>query len=415
MKIGILTYHCQPNFGAQLQAISTVGYLRRNGYEPIIINWYAADLEKMYALRIPTAQVLCHEQFTEAALPVSTKCQTIQDLIDVIRTERLEGVLVGSDALFKFQPAKCRRHFSFRKLKFVYNHKPLSCELLDDNPFFGAFVRQVGYDLPASVYAVSSQNTPYKQMTWRERQKMSKALSAYREISVRDGWTQQMVCHITSRSDIRIYPDPVFSFKQNCYLKISSSDVVRQKYGLESNYVLFSFRAKRYKPEYIKSIAKCCEQRGFQPVALPMPEELFSAGIEKTIPLPLSPIEWYALIIHSKGYIGERMHPIVVCLHNAVPFFSFDEYGLSETVSAHHGQSRYNPLSSKTYQIISEADLCDQIFSYRSGNPLPSPMSVVDRLLSFDQKKCQDFSIKMQQGYEAGMAHIVTSLTPHPR
>lgn len=31
MKIGILTYHCVPNFGAQLQTISTVGYVKKNG------------------------------------------------------------------------------------------------------------------------------------------------------------------------------------------------------------------------------------------------------------------------------------------------------------------------------------------------------------------------------------------------
>ena len=28
MKIGILTYHCHSNFGAQLQAISSVGFFK---------------------------------------------------------------------------------------------------------------------------------------------------------------------------------------------------------------------------------------------------------------------------------------------------------------------------------------------------------------------------------------------------
>lgn len=48
MKIGILTYHCVPNFGAQLQALSTVCYLKRAGYEPILLNWYPKDLQVMY-------------------------------------------------------------------------------------------------------------------------------------------------------------------------------------------------------------------------------------------------------------------------------------------------------------------------------------------------------------------------------
>ena len=48
MRIGVLTYHCPPNFGAQLQAVSTVGYLRRVGHDVIVLNWYAKDLEEMY-------------------------------------------------------------------------------------------------------------------------------------------------------------------------------------------------------------------------------------------------------------------------------------------------------------------------------------------------------------------------------
>ena len=47
MRIGVLTYHCPPNFGAQLQAVSTVGYLRRVGHDVIVLNWYAKDLEEL--------------------------------------------------------------------------------------------------------------------------------------------------------------------------------------------------------------------------------------------------------------------------------------------------------------------------------------------------------------------------------
>lgn len=52
-----------------------------------------------------------------------------------------------------------------------------------------------------------------------------------------------------------------------------------------------------------------------------MPENDFSlSSTDVTISIPLNPIDWYALIKYSKGYIGERMHPIVVSLHNSVPF-----------------------------------------------------------------------------------------------
>ena len=60
-----------------------------------------------------------------------------------------------------------------------------------------------------------------------------------------------------------------------------------------------------------------------------MPDEgvNFKHSFEYVIPSPLSPIDWYALIKYSNGYIGENMHPIVICLHNAVPCYSIDNWG----------------------------------------------------------------------------------------
>ena len=70
MKIGILTYHCVPNFGAQLQTISTVGYVKKMGHDPIVLHWYPQDLEDMYVERIPEIQVKEHLNFTNEVLPV---------------------------------------------------------------------------------------------------------------------------------------------------------------------------------------------------------------------------------------------------------------------------------------------------------------------------------------------------------
>ena len=159
---------------------------------------------------------------------------------------------------------------------------------------------------------------------------MSKALLNFNTISVRDVWTKRMVEKVTGINDIKVYPDPVFSFNNNCYLPIPTKKEIMEKFHLNEKYVLFSFSGKYCNEPYIQSLADEVERHGFQPVALPMPEKLFAASIKKTIQLPLSPIEWYALIIHSCGYVGERMHPIVVCLHNVIPFFCFDEYGIIE-------------------------------------------------------------------------------------
>ena len=410
MKIGILTYHCPPNFGAQLQAISMVGFLRRSGHEVVVINWYAKDLEEMYSHRIPSQQILCHNQFAQEFLPLSPKCQKEEELIETIDTLNLDAIIAGSDALFKYIPLDKYRHFSKRKFKYIYNFIPLSCERLDGNPFFGAFVGRLRKQIPASTYAVSSQNCPFLSMTRKEKRAMKEALSNYRLISVRDSWTKRMIENISGRKNISVYPDPVFSFNQNRYFSIPSKEEIIQRYKLCEDYVLLSFSDRHSTRDYIHSLAAEVERRRLQAVALPMPEKLFAPGISKYIELPLNPLDWYALIIHARGFIGERMHPIVVCLHNAVPFFSFDEYGTKERKSFFSKELVYNPLSSKTYSIVSEAGFLGNLYSYKGAGVLPSPNIVIDKLLSFDKAKCQTFSVLKQMYYEKGMNEVLSSL-----
>ena len=411
MRIGILTYHCPPNFGAQLQAVSTVGYLRRIGHEVVVLNWYAKDLEEMYAHRISSEQILYHFQFAKQALPLSNSCYIEKDLISTIDSLNLDAIIVGSDALFKYVPLNKCRHFSKRRLKYIYNYSPLSCETLENNPFFGDFLRKLQKKVPAATYAVSSQNCPFEEMTKKEKSSMREALSNYRHITVRDAWTKKMIENITKVKGINIYPDPVFSFNQNCYLPIPTKQEILNKFKLTDNYVLYSFSDWYVKKEYITSIAEELKRQSFLPVALPMPEKLFPIETENHIDLPLNPLDWYALIIHSKGFVGERMHPIVVCLHNAIPFFSFDEYGIKEKRGFLSKKMVYNPSSSKTHLIVSDAGLLENHYSYKEGLPLPSPQYVVSKILSFDTIKCKAFASLNQKGYEIGMKEVLDSLT----
>lgn len=405
MKIGVLTYHCVPNFGAQLQALSTISFLKRLGHEPIIINWYAKDLEKMYDTRIPRFQVEEHLRFMHDTLPVTEKCQTEEALISVVGKYNFDGIIIGSDALFKYIPLNLCRRFSIRKLKYIYLYQPLSCEQIDNNPFFGGFLRKTPRVPPTSVYAVSSQNCPFHAMSKTERRKMHNNLKYFKAISVRDEWTQQMIKSITGKKDIRIFPDPIFAFFQNCQNFIPSKDEILKKFQLQQNYVLLSFSDWHIDPTYINSLANELEKFEFQPVALPMPEKLVSANINKIIQIPLSPIDWYALIAYSCGYIGERMHPIVVCLHNVVPFFSFDEYGTKD-----YRTKSFNLNSSKTYQIVSDAQLNGNLYSYKQNKPLPTPKFVIEKIKNFDYDRCHEFSQQKKKLYEQGMMCIVNSL-----
>lgn len=407
-RIGILTYHCVPNFGAQLQAISTVGYLKKKGYEPIVLHWYPKDLEMMYDKRIPAEQVKCHQDFTEQILPLSKLCRNEEDLIAEIERLKLDGIIAGSDAIFKYIPQSRRKHFSKRKLQYIHR-KTISVEDIKMNPFFCDYYERMSHEIPICAFSVSSQNCPYMDLNANEKDFFSKNLNHYKYISVRDEWTKGMVEALTGIQNVRLSPDPVFSFNRNCYVDIPSKETITNRYSLPENYVLLSFSNHFLSNEQIKSIANELELNSLTPVLLPMPESDMDLEIRHKVVLPLSPLDWYALIKHSKGYIGERMHPIVVALHNAVPFYCFDEYGtVKKTLWGL--RKEYLIESSKTFHILDKAGMTNWMYSYKSRTKVPVAKEIVTKLLSFDIQKVKSFSDAYQKYYEECMNEMLTYL-----
>lgn len=409
MKIGILTYHCVPNFGAQLQALSTVCYLKRAGYEPILLNWYPKDLQVMYENRVSREQILAHEEFTIKYLPITETCRNEQDLVSVINNYNIEKIIVGSDALFKYTPlikrfCLDRNHLKIRKLNV------LSCEKLDGNPFFGGFLKCLSPMVKCAAFSVSSQNCPFKAMLPMERMKMKKTLKNFNFISVRDSWTKQMVASVLGEDFARISPDPVFSFNRNCDDFIPGKRYILEKFNLPEDYVLLSFGKHYNNAKYIENVINELKKNHLTSVWLPMPENDFSlSSTDVTISIPLNPIDWYALIKYSKGYIGERMHPIVVSLHNSVPFYCFDEYGI-KTFEGNWFQRKYNKETSKTYLIVKRAGLLENLFSYNDFIEFPSPSYVVGRIKNFDKAKCTDFAQQMQCEYLHYMDEVIKAI-----
>lgn len=404
-KIGILTYHCVPNFGAQLQAISTVGYLKKNGFEPIVLHWYPEDLEKMYNKRIPAEQIKCHQKFTEQVLPLSKLCRDEEDLLAEIERLQLDGIIAGSDALFKYVPQSRRKIFSKRKLQYIHNH-PISVEDIKMNPFFCDYYEKLKIKIPICAFSVSSQNCPYMEMNTNERNFFYENLNHYSYISVRDEWTRDMTEYLTRKSDIRISPDPVFSFNQNCYIDIPTKEEIAQKYALPQDYILLSFSKHYNTNKQINEIVEELKKHSLSPVLLPMPEGNIDLQIQYQINLPLPPLDWYALIIHSKGYIGERMHPIVVALHNNIPFYCFDEYGIMKK-KLWGFKNTYLKESSKTYHILEKAGLTRWLYSYKTKKTMPSAKFVVKELLNFDIKKMKEFSNEYQKYYKQCMNEML--------
>ena len=355
----------------------------------------------MYKNRVPQVQSDYHDAFTQDMLPLSDLCRTEEELCEEIKRLNLDGIIAGSDALFKYTPMKVRNNLVRRLFRKVRGIVPVWDEMIG-NPFFGHFLKSLDKKIPLCAFSVSSQNAPYMMMRSDEKKQMKEGIDEYSHITVRDEWTKQMVEIVSGRKGILVTPDPVFSFNSNIYFSFPSRIEILKKFNLPENYVLLSFSKHYMKDDYIYKLSLALEQNGITPVAFPMPEGLRDFGLENRISLPLNPLDWFALIKYSRGYVGERMHPIVVALHNCVPFFCFDEYGtyngILDRILGRHVLS-----SSKTYLILERAGLIDFMYSYHSKNNYPSALDVVEKLLYFDENKCALFSTEMMDLYTNSM------------
>jgi len=393
MKIGIITYHCVPNFGAQLQVFSTVSYLRNHGYTPIVINWYPEDLEQGYQFT-PQQQLDEHAKFMEEFLPVTRLCRTEDEIISVVNEENIDGLIFGSDAILGYRTFLSRINIVKRGIHLLKKKSDTSFP----NPFWACFAAKLNRRIPIAMMSASSMNSRYYQIHDPLRKKMGKALMNYDYLSVRDDWTQKMVNYLTrGRIFPVITPDPVFGFNHNASEHIPTKEEILSKYGLPDKYILLSFddSPKIFSEHWVEDFEKLAQKAGCATVSLYMDGDIaFKKKVKYTIDMPLATLDWYALIKYSQGYVGYKMHAIVTSLHNANPFYSFDEYGIVKL------KYFVNNKSSKIYHILKDADLLiNRCTALGRSFKAPSPEIVLDCILNFDKIKCQNFSDKQLTKY----------------
>lgn len=404
MKIGILTYHAACNFGANLQVLSTYMYLKNTGHHPIIINWMTQDLEQQYIKSVPKEQVIEHEYFRNSFLELTDRCYTSEDVANIILREQIESIIVGSDAVVQHHPILSRIVFPTRHIFDIIKVTP---DTLFPNPFWGEFSTSLKSPIKMAMMSVSSQNSNFRLIPKSVKSKMRVALSKFSYISTRDDWTSKMFRNITNNSFSPIVtPDPVFAFNLNV-AEIPSKEDILNKYSLPDQYYLVSFHNQSaVSVSWLNDFKKQSLDKGIVPIALPFPKGItFKHPFDKEIPLPLSPIDWYCLLKYSSGYIGHNMHPIVICLHNSVPCFSFDNYGILRF------RLFADYKSSKIYHLMKLYNLLDNWcsakgFFYSS----PSVGYVLEKLESFDTKKVGQISESRAKDYFEMMNNIISVL-----
>lgn len=405
MKIGILAYHSACNFGANLQVLSSVGYLRRMGHTPVVLNYETTDFVAFYERITPSEVRLAYREFRNRYMPLSRHCETAEQLAQVIEDECVEAVIIGSDAVAQHHSLAERIQFPNRRIMTVTR---MTQDRYFPNPFWGTFQDYLKWSVPMALLSASSQDSNYHLFLPSLRKQMYKRLQQFGYISVRDEWTRDMYAAVSDgKCQVPVTPDPVFAFNANCADIIPPKEEILTKYQLPERYILLSFlNSGTVSVEWLAQFQEQAEQVGIACVALPFPQGLkFKHPFSHEIPSPLLPLDWYALIKYSMGYVGHNMHPIVVSLHNANPFFSFDNYGIKKLNAVYT-----DDYSSKIKHILHLAELDEYRVSCLSRffTP-PASEYVLNKVLDFPQRKTKGFADGYYLQYEIMMKHILNS------
>lgn len=407
MNIGILAYHSACNYGANLQVLSTVGYLKRNGHNPIVINYETDDFIHFYKRVTPSNVYDAFYTFRHQTMPLSKHCHTNDTLVKVIEDCQLDAIIIGSDAVAQHHPLLSRINFPTRTLLSITK---MTSDRYFPNPFWGTFSNYLKKQIPIAILSASSQDSNYYMFLPSLKKQMWERLQQFSYVSARDEWTKDMYRTIShDLLKVEVTPDPVFSFNPNCEDIVPTKPEILYKYNLPEKYVLLSFlNSTTVSLEWQKEFQKLAKQKGISCVALPFPQGMkFKHCLKYEIPSPLMPLDWYALIKYSQGYIGHNMHPIVVSLHNANPFFAFDNYGMKKLNGFYS-----NDYSSKIKHILTLAGLNDwRVSCLRRSFIPPKPEYVLDKVLNFDKDKALSFSKSYLQKYETMMSNILKSFT----
>ena len=393
MDIGILTYHWAPNFGAQLQTFSTVLAVRKAGHTPHVIDWVPEDAYQAYSKQVSPEQMECHKAFAAKYFNLTARCRTPEEITAAIDAANIGHVIIGSDSLFNL----LKPTFQLRRRRWKYP----TADHCYPNPFWGNFVRD---GRPAiSGLSISSQNCNYRKFSARKNE-IKRSLENFAPLTTRDLWTRDMVAYFTDGKIVpRVTPDPVFSFNNSCPPTIDRAELLA-KYHLPEKYILLSFRGgfrSSASPEWVAKFRRLAEREKIACVEFPRPNGAQHLEVEYRIQPPLAPLEWYYLIKYAAGYVGQLMHPIVVALHNNVPCFSFDHYGIPRLGGLIHQKK-----SSKIYLLLEKADMLNCYYNIADIYRYPSPEKVFHALMSHDADRGAQFVQQQSRELEQTFAAI---------
>lgn len=313
----ILTHFAVPNFGANLQAWATARALSSRGFSPHFVDFRPEELEQKYAKSVSEAQRAAHTAFVAEHLTVTAPVASQEAFEALCASAPADLYLTGSDAVFRLAPDSRREDLRF------------------PNPYW--LVGAAGVDGAAACkvsVAPSAMGCALSEFPESTRQKMRAALDDFAHVSARDSWTAGQIAAIGYKGAVTEVPDPVFSLAP--VLR-----GLRDKRASGRPYIALCTQGRKPRA-WVEAFTRKAAAAGYDTLALPTPEGRLDEGTTRRANLPLSPLDWAALIAGAEGYVGGRFHPVVISLATGNAAVALDLYH----------RHPFERARSKTWQIM---------------------------------------------------------------
>lgn len=339
MKIGILTFHRPANFGANLQAYSSMCYLRALGYEVKVID-YVRSGDVGYRNSVDAKQFEAHKIFVEKRLTLTKQATTSEELCQVVEEEGFDAIVVGADAVWR-SPNDSNIYFG---------------EWLFDNLRLA--------NIPVASISPAHMGNGFLSVSENEREAIHKCLMKFKYITVRDIWTKEVINRDLFKGEefVKIInPDPVFTMCRNIEGEVWDARGRKEKgyylMSLPTNWVnggRFVSKKKKWFDDFKAHVHRA----GYELVELPIPEGKSGMPFDYIVDYPIDPIQWFLWIKNAKAFCGLRFHAIVSSISNGTPFYSIDSYGDNSRISkildiiGLYKMARRRDNSSKIYNLL---------------------------------------------------------------
>lgn len=394
MKIGILTFHRPSNFGANLQAYSSVCYFQSLGHSVKIID-YVRPGDINYKSSVPVDQYEAHKSFVEARLPLTKQAKNVAELVEVVAEELFDAILIGADAVWRSPK--------------------------DDNIFFAEwlFNDERLKSIPVGTISPAHMGAGYGDQSDDNLRRIKDCLLQFKYISVRDSWTQNAINRdiFSGENFIKVVnPDPVFMLSRFIDGEAWQSRGLKTKqyYLLSLPHNWNSGRYVFFRQRWFRRFKHYVNKSGCQLVEFPVPEGKSGMSFDACVDFPLDPIQWFLWIKNARGFCGLRFHAVVSSISCCTPFYSMDSYGCNSKkimlldFLGFHQQARKQDVSSKIRNL-----LINSIFeNNRTGRNVEfeSPRKVFRMLKSCKETDIMTFRDNMQKLFENNMSQLIKAL-----